>query len=147
MTTLSPNVDKGSGHAPLSELMSRGLMLFGDNNIDLADGSLAHLLLMFANTIITEINQHPYRTGLPAIEYYGHPEDVRAVNDLTMIYGLAGMYASHQASQKAPALMAQFYQTMNRMLWNELNGNTKIQARPTDAGSYSRINGQYVEEE
>lgn len=144
--TLSANVDKGSGHAPLSTLMARALIRFGDNNPDLMDGTLVHLLLDFANQIVDEVNIHPYRTGMDAIAYYVTPEDVREINDLTMALGIAAHYAIQQGSQKSQTLLPLYYQTLNRALWMELNGNTKIQARPYDSGAYSYVNGQATEE-
>jgi hypothetical protein len=142
MTTLSANVDQGSGHGPLSRLMSMALVIFGDNNMAMADGQLVHLLLHFANMVVDEVNAHPYRDDIDPVEYYVSPEDVRPVADQIMIAGIAGFYAAQQASSKAPALMSSYYRTMNQRLWFELNGLTDIQARPRDAGSYSRINGQ-----
>jgi len=139
--TLSANLDKGSGHSPLSNLMSMALTIFGDNNIDLADGSLAVMLLSMANTIVMEVNAHPYRTDMPPIEFYTHPEDIRAINDATMIYGIASLYAAQQMSSKAGGLVGQYLKLLNQQLWSELNGNTRIQVRPKDSGVSNPTNG------
>lgn len=141
MAGINPHVDGGKGYAPLSDLMSVGLMIFGDNNIDMADGALAHLLLYFANNIVSEVNIHPYRTGKPLIQPYSHPAEVREIPDAILIDGIAAFYAGQQQSQKAPLLMAKYYQTMNRLLWMELNGNTKIEARIFDKGPTNETNG------
>lgn len=138
----NPHVDDGEGYAPLGDLMSMGLVLFGDNNVDMADGALAHMLLYFANTIVSEVNAHPYRTGMKPIPIYQHPADRRRIPDPILINGIAAYYAGQQQSQKAPLLMGQYYQTMNRMLWLELNGNTKIEARIFDKTPTNETNGK-----
>jgi hypothetical protein len=121
--------------------MAIGLMLFGDNNYDMADGGLAHLLLHFANVIVGEVNQHPYRTGKPKIDYYTHPDDVRPISDMIMRSGISGYYAMQQNSAKGQTLMSQYYQVMNRTLWEEMNGNTKIEGRIYDKGITNEVNG------
>jgi hypothetical protein len=146
MTTVSAHLDRGSGYAPLSECMSKALVLMGDNNYDMADGSLAMMLLMMANNVVMEVNSHPYRTGKTPIKFYTSPEDVREISDMIMIAGIAALYAAQQVSQKAGMLNAMYLKTMNQQLWFELNGNTKIQIRPVDTGPFNPTNGSDVEE-
>ena len=140
--TIGANVDNGSGRSPLSNLMSLAMLTFGDSNIDHADGALAHLLLLFANLTVSEINAHPYREGKDTVLPYVHPADKRDIPDLTMIAGIAAKYASQQGSAKAAILESSFYQTMNRELWMELNGNTRLEALSVDREhGRSRTNG------
>lgn len=147
MTTISAHVDRGSGHAELGECMSKALVLLGDSNFNMADGSLAMMLLFLANSVVDDVNRHPYRTGKPKIEYYSSPADARAIHDTIMIVGIAALYASQQLSQKAGTLTSMYYKALNGILWDELNGNTKIQIRPYDTGPVSPINGTEVAEE
>ena len=127
--------------------MSLALMIFGDNNINMADGALAHMLLLFANQIVSQFNMHPYRTGMKKIQFYTHPSDVREIPDQVMIYGMAGLYAGQQRSDKAPTLMAQYYQLLNTLLWEQLNGNTNIEARIFDKGPRSKKTNGLREED
>lgn len=135
MATVSQHVDKGTGYAPLNELMAKAMALFGDGTYESHDGSLPMMLLIMANMIVAEVNQHPYMDDLPQIDEYGDLTDVRSIPDLVMITGLAGMYASQQNSQKTGLLMGQYYRLMNQLLWGRRNGNTPLEVRITDRAS------------
>ena len=51
-------------------------------------------------------------------------------------------YALQQGSDKLQMYLPMYYQTMNRLLWQAMNGNTKLQMRVMDDGTSSRnING------
>ena len=141
--TVEPTVDV-NGYSPLSKLMATALAVFGDSHYDMADGGLAHLLLLMANNVVGDINRHPYRTGMTRISHYTHPEDTRPINDLIMISGIAAYYAGQQVSAKMQTLMAQYYQQLNGILWDELNGNTKISLRAFDKVETSPLNGQPI---
>lgn len=138
--TQNPHIDGEENFSPLKDLMAIGLTIFGDFAMDNTDGSLAHLLLFLANGIVDEVNAHPYWTG-DLVEYYEHPTDRRRIPDQIMASGIAGYYATHQTSAKAPTLMASYYRTMNRNLWLVLNGNTPIRIRTFDKGNTDPLNG------
>ena len=131
-STVNQHVDQGSGNAPLKELMASGLHLFGDSSFESHDGTLPFLLMTLANSVVVEVNQHPYREHLPPVELYGDLSSRRDIPDLVMTYGIAGMYATQQQSAKGPMLMAQYYKLMNQLFWNAKNGNTPIQVRAFD---------------
>jgi hypothetical protein len=141
--TVNQNVDQGSGYAPLNDVMAKALMLYGDSSFDTHDGVLPSLLLQLANTIVVEVNQHPYREHLAPVEFYGDITSRRSIPDIIMMYGIAGAYATQQGSSKGPMLMAQFYKMMNQIFWQEKNGNTPIQVRAFDKKGISTdpING------
>jgi len=146
MTSGLPNVTSGGKYAHLSELMAMGLVIFGDSNVDMIDGALAHLMLKFANDIVDEVNMHPYREGMDQIARYISIEDKRPIDDHIMMDGLAAAYAKHQRSDKAIVLMSDYYKTMNRKLWQERNGNTPIDVRAFDVAKTNPNNGSLSSE-
>lgn len=126
-------------HAPLSELASRALRRYGDGAAETVDGETMNLMLDLANEIIEEVRQHPYfDTTKTELDYYQHITDSRPISDLIIIHGLLYRYAVQQASDKQQLFLPLFYQLMNRILWDQKNGNKAINFTVVDGGSNPR---------
>lgn len=121
--------------APLNELAKRALRRFGDFSPHSVPGDVMMMFIEFANHVVEEVNQHPYRDHVEPVPYYTDAHQRRPIADQIMLNGLIALYAFQQMSEKTPGYQQLFFQTMNRILWAERNGNTRIQMRPVDGGS------------
>lgn len=131
---------------PLNSLIMSALRRYGDFNPGTIAGDVSLMLLEFANLVIDEVNQHPYREGMPRIPYYVSLEDARDIPDPIIIVGMMAHYATQQMSQKMEIYVPMYNKTMNRLLWDSLNGNTKLRGKVVDGGSNSRYsNGQITD--
>ncbi len=122
------------GYAPLNELITRAIRRFGDFSPASVNGDVQNMFIEFANQIVESYRQHPYYDGRE-VSYYVSATDSQPIPDPIMLAGLIALYSFQQMSEKTPGYQALYYQTMNGIMWNELNGNTAIQIRPTDGGS------------
>lgn len=131
-TDLNPHIREK--FSPLETLAMQALRRFGDFHAGTVDGDVMMMFLEFANMIIDEIKSHPYHDNT-SIDYYLSPTDVREVNDQIMIAGLLYHYSVQQASDRLQVYTPLFQRTLNQLLWNKYNGNTKIQMRVVDNGT------------
>lgn len=128
-------------NSPLNTLAMQALRRYGDFNPGTVEGDVMLMFIEFANMIIDEIRMHPYYNGVE-IDYYQSPTDVRAINDQIVVSGLLYHYAAQQMSDKLQIYTPAFQRTMNQRLWEQYNGNTKIQMRIMDDGTNKRnVNG------
>lgn len=119
----------------LEDLAVSMLRSYGDLSAGRLGGRVAPLFIDMANELIEEIRQHPYWKPEDKLDYYVSIQDAREIPDIIMRHGLMYLYATQQSSAKAGPAMRMFLRTMNQVLWNRLNGNTKIQLRVVDGGS------------
>ena len=128
-------------NSPLNTLAMQALRRYGDFHAGTVDGDVMLMFIEFANMIIDEIRMHPYYDGVE-IDYYQSPTDVRAISDPIVVAGLLYHYAAQQMSDKLQVYTPQFQRIMNQRLWEQYNGNTKIQMRIPDGGTNKRnVNG------
>ena len=128
-------------NSPLNALAMQALRRSGDFHAGTVDGDVMLMFIEFANMIIDEIRMHPYYDGVE-VDYYQSPTDVRAISDPIVVAGLLYHYAAQQMSDKLQVYTPQFQRIMNQRLWEQYNGNTKIQMRITDGGTNKRnVNG------
>lgn len=120
------------GTTELGKLCAEALREFGDFSPGSVNGDVGLMLLGFANNVIDEVRAHPYWPG-ERLDYYEHPTDNRQVPDNIVKAGVKYFYADQQGSSKTGPLGQAFIRTLNRELWYQLNGNTKIQVRPMDS--------------
>lgn len=138
---LEPQISVGE-RSPLSALISSAIRQFGNSHPEAVDADTVLMFLGFANQIIQDVNQHPYRTGLDPLLFYKDVRESRDVSDLIMVSGLLSYYAQQQHSERVQTATPQYFRNLNAILWQELNGNTKIEVRPLDVSrNRSRING------
>lgn len=129
-------------NSPLSVLIMQTLRRYGDFHPGTVDGDVMLMMMEFANTIIDDIRQHPYHDTTKPLDYYESVEEVRAIPDPIIVNGMLYHYALQQGSDKLQMYLPMYYQTMNRLLWQAMNGNSKVQMRVMDDGTSSRnING------
>lgn len=120
------------GTTSLDKLCSEALREFGDFSPGSVSGDVGLMLLGFANKVIDEVRAHPYWPGA-RLDYYEHPSDRSPVPDNIIKAGVKYFYADQQGSSKASGIGQDFIRTLNRELWQQLNGNTPIQMRPMDS--------------
>jgi len=122
-----------TGVTELAKLCSDALREFGDFSPGSVRGDTGLMLLGFANNVIDEVRAHPYWPGT-RLDYYEQANDKRLIPDNIIRAGIKFFYADQQGSAKAGTYGQSFLRTMNRELWYQLNGNTKIQMIPRDSG-------------
>lgn len=137
MANSNTNPQIRENYSPLNTLAMQAIRRFGDFHPGTTDGDVMLMFLEFANQIIDEIRMHPYHDG-KEIDYYQTPTDVRAIPDPIIISGLLYHYALQQGSDKLQIYMPTFHRTLNQLLWQKRNGNTKIQMRVVDDGTNDR---------
>tara|TARA_B100000949_G_scaffold54965_2_gene48420 strand:+ start:7264 stop:7863 length:600 start_codon:yes stop_codon:yes gene_type:complete len=135
-STQNPHIRQG--HSPLETLALQALRQFGDFSPGTTDGAVLSMFIEFANYIVDDIRQHTYYTGYPVLDYYESVHDARPINDSIIRCGLLYHYAIQQGSDKMQIYAPMYHQQLNRHLWNELNGNTKIRLRIVDDGTNKR---------
>lgn len=119
-------------YAPLETLNLKALRRFGDMHPGTVDGDVNLMFLEFANDIVEEFNSHPYRDGLPAVEYYESLQDRRPIHDNIILNGLIYHYAFQQASAKTEIYRARFYRMMNLILNKSANGTDRFELQIFD---------------
>jgi hypothetical protein len=128
-------------NSPLNTLAMQALRRFGDFHPGTVDGDVMLMFIEFANMVIDDIRAHPYYDKV-AIDYYQSATDVRKIKDIIMVQGLLYHYALQQGSEKMQMYMPTYFATLNRELWQSVNGNTKIQMKVVDGGTNkANING------
>ena len=128
-------------NSPLNTLAMQALRRYGDFHPGTVDGDVMLMFVEFANMVIDEIRMHPYHDGTD-IDYYQSATDVRKIKDIIMVQGLLYHYALQQGSEKMQMYMPTYFATLNRELWQSVNGNTKIQMKVVDGGTNkANING------
>lgn len=125
----------GGAYSPLDALIRQALTRYGSFSSGQLTAEAALPFLHFANEIIDEVNQHPYRTGFPLIDYYTSLQDIRPVDDSIIVHGLMAKYAIQQRSEAAGLNDGLYNRTINSRLWHAIAGNTRIRVRPVDGGS------------
>lgn len=128
-------------YSPLETLAFNALRRYGDFTPGSVDGDVMLMFIGFANEIINEIRQHPYWDGTP-INYYKSQTDAREIPDNIIETGLLAKYAEQQFSEKYQIYSPKYARTMNQLLWERLNGNTKISLRVHDKTPTNETNGQ-----
>jgi hypothetical protein len=129
-------------YSPLNTLAMQALRRFGDFSPGTVDGEVMLMFIEFGNMVIDDIRSHPYWDG-NEIDYYASQTDAREIPDIVVVNGLLNQYAQQQGSEKMQMYMPTYYTTLNRELWQVLNGNTKIRARIVDGGTNKRnVDGQ-----
>ena len=156
--TSNTNPHIRTSNSPLRTLAMQALRRFGDFSPSTVDGDVLLMFIEFANIVIDDIRQHPYSprttvittvngqkvttTSANDVSYYTSADEVREVDDQIIVAGLLAQYALQQGSEKMQIYMPNYYRTMNRQLWNALNGNTQIRMRVVDDGTNpANING------
>ena len=128
-------------NSPLNTLAMQALRRFGDFHPGTVDGDVMLMFIEFANMVIDDIRAQPYYDNV-AIDYYQSATDVRKIKDIIMVQGLLYHYALQQGSEKMQMYMPTYFATLNRELWQSVNGNTKIQMKVVDGGTNkANING------
>lgn len=122
------------GYAPLRELIKRAIRRFGDFTAESVQGDVENMFIEFANMIVLDYQTHPYYNDR-AVEEYTSVDEAKAIDDRIMLAGLLAHYSFQQSSEKTPGYQTLYYKTLNQIMWDELNGNTPINMRPTDGGS------------
>lgn len=141
-TTLNPHHTSGET-SNLASLVSQALTLWGMSAPGAVDGSTINSFLIFANWVVEEVNSHPYWENNDQVDYYTSSTQTTAIPDAIMVNGILFQYASQQESSRAAAYGQNFFRTMNKILWNRLNGNTPIEVKPLDRSSNrSTVNGR-----
>lgn len=139
---LEPQIAPGEGYSPLSALISTALRTWGNSHPGAVDADTIHLFLSFANRVINDVNLHPYRTDATPLDFLADVRERSPIPDILMIDGLLHYYAGQQGSQKIQVFTPAYYRSLNSILWNDLNGNTKIEIRAVDrSAGRSTING------
>ncbi len=136
--TSNSNPHRRDKYSPLSTLVMQALRRFGDFHPGTVDGDVMLMFLEFANAIIDDIRLHPYHDTTKPIDYYESPEEWRAIPDIILINGMLYHYALQQGSDKLQMYMPLYNQTINSQLWQQHNGNTKIQMKVVDDGTNER---------
>jgi hypothetical protein len=126
-----------SGRSPLETLIMQALRRYGEFSAGTVDGDTKLMFLEFANMVLDEVRAHPYHDG-SELPYYLALTDVRDIPDPIVIAGLLYHYAMQQTSEKISFYMPNYFRTMNQLLWDQLNGNTRIQMRIVDDGTSPR---------
>ena len=124
-------------YSPLETLAMQALRRFGDFHPGTVDGDVMLMFIEFANTIIDEVRNHPYHDNTE-IDYYQSQSDVREIPDPIIVNGLLYQYALQQASDKLSVYMPLYNRTLNQLMWQKLNGSTKIQLTVPDGGTNKR---------
>lgn len=132
-TNVTPHIK--DGYAPLNELIKRAVRRFGDFGSAAIDGDVEMMFIEFANMVIDDYTEHPYFDGRDGVTYYKSSTEVKPVEDQIMLAGLLAHYSFQQMSEKTPGYQTLYYRTMNQIMWQQLNGNTALNMRPTDGGS------------
>lgn len=140
MANSNTNPQIRENYSPLNTLVMQAIRRYGDFHPGTIDGDVMLMFMEFANQIIDEIRMHPYHDGSD-IDYYQSPTDVRAVRDPILIQGMLYHYALQQGSEKIQMYMPMYNKILNQMLWQDLNGNTKIQMKVVDDGTNKRNTG------
>jgi len=140
MATSNTNPHIRETYSPLNTLVMQAIRRFGDFHPGTIDGDVMLMFMEFANQIIDEVRMHPYHDGTD-IDYYQSQTDVRAIPDPIIIQGLLYHYAVQQGSDKFQLYMPMYNKLMNQLLWQKINGNTKIQMRVVDDGTNKRNTG------
>lgn len=122
--------------SPLQVLIFDALEEFGEMQPGTVAGDVARMFLRFANKVVEQVRQHPYWSD--PLDYYVSINDVRPIPDAIMVAGLLMHYSIQQRSDKSQAYRPLFFETLNSVLWNRLNGNTPIRMRVVDGGSSPR---------
>ena len=135
--TSNSNPHRRDKYSPVT-LVMQALRRFGDFHPGTVDGDVMLMLLEFANAIIDDIRLHPYHDTTNPIDYYESPEEWRAIPDIILINGMLYHYALQQGSDKLQMYMPLYNQTLNSQLWQQHNGNTKIQMKVVDDGTNER---------
>lgn len=136
--TSNTNPHRRDNYSPLSTLVMQALRRFGDFHPGTVDGDVMLMFLEFANAIIDDIRLHPYHDTANPINYYESVEEWREIPDPIIVNGLLYHYALQQGSDKLQMYMPLYNNTINAQLWQQYNGNTKIQVRVMDDGTNSR---------
>ncbi len=121
--------------SPLNTLIKQAIRRFGDFSPGSINGMVEMMFIEFANSILDDYRAHPYFHGRENVHDYTATTDARAIPDRIMLAGLIAHYSFQQASEKTPGYQTLYYKTLNQVMWQELNGNTAINIRPTDGGS------------
>jgi len=133
-SVIAPHVAGESSYSPLSAIIDIALSQYGEFAPSSVDAGGKLMLLTLANNIVEEVRQHPYNENAD-LDYYGSLEDVIEIPDIIMVNGLKYQLAMQQGSAKTQINGMIHYQTLNRVLWNRYNGNSKVSFRPVDGGS------------
>lgn len=105
------------GNSPLDSLAASALRRYGEFTPGVIAGDVASLFIEFANEIIDDVNDSPYRKDKADIEYYISIHEAREVHDQIIIDGLVAYFAVQQGSEKQGLYIAKYYRTLNRLLW------------------------------
>ncbi len=95
-------------YSPLETLIFQALRRYGDFNPGTLDGDVGLMFLEFANMVI---------------------------DDIIIVQGLLYHYALQQGSEKVSVYLPTYNTTLNRQLWRQKNGNTKIRMTVVDDGT------------
>lgn len=125
----------GGVYSPLNALITQALTRYGSFASGQMDADAALTFLHFANEIVDDVNQHPYRTGFPPIDYYLSLQDIRPIDDTIIVHGLMAKYAIQQRSEAAGLNDNLYNRTMAARLYYAVAGNSPIRVRPVDGGS------------
>jgi hypothetical protein len=121
--SLSPHLTSGA-NSPLSALLRRALVQYGDMAASTSEGDVALLMLDFANQIIEDVREHPYFDNAPVLQYYESLEDTRPVADSLVIAGLLAKYAAWNSSEKANNLEARYFMKLNSQMYYAATGGS-----------------------
>jgi hypothetical protein len=125
------------GNSPLQALIMQALRRYGEFSPGTVDGDTSLMFIEFANMVIDEVRSHPYGGDLD-VPYYLALEDARGIPDPVVIAGILYHYSMQQGSEKVQFYMPNYFRTLNQLLWQRLNGNTKIRMRVPDDGTSPR---------
>lgn len=105
------------GYSPLDALATSALRRYGEFTPGVIAGDVASMFIEFANEVIDDVNDSPYRKGGDDIPYYISINEAREVHDQIIIDGLVALFAIQQGSEKQGTYIAKYYRTLNRLLW------------------------------
>lgn len=126
-------------YAPLDALIVRAIRRFGDFGAQAAMGDVQNMFIEFANQVVDDYLNHPYFDGRTGVEHYISADEWKPIEDQIILSGLIAHYSFQQSSEKTPGYQSLYYMTMNKIMWQALNGNTPLNMRPTDGGSNKAI--------
>jgi len=137
-----PHTLAGGQYSPMAQVIANAMNLWGVSHAEVMDGTLTHTFLLLANSVIEDVNSHPYWENNPPLDYLTSATEECPIPDMVMTYGLLARFAEQQGSERIGLFQPKYHRMLNQLLWNRLNGNTRIEVRPVDRSEgRSTING------
>ncbi len=117
MTDLSPHIKDGA--TPLENLMYSALRRYGEFSPGQISGDVAPMFIEFANEILDDFNDHPYRANYEDVPPYISISDSREVPDPIIINGLIAQFASQQGHKDTIKYLSLYQKQLNQKTWTQ----------------------------